>query len=679
MLRHRITALTAILLMAGLALASMASLAPLATAQDGEPVTVRVGLHAAEKNLNPFIVPQALPLTHDFTMLVYDTLFWSQSRLDPEPWLATAAEPSEDYRTWTVTLRDDVGWHDGTPMTAEDVAFTFRLFSEDAGPGRYGHHVYDHPVFVSADVRSTTVVDITFAEPVTTFKMLPGGDTPILPRHIWSDVEDLRADATSLPVGSGPYKMVEYNPGVSYRLEANPDYFKGAPLVDTLIMPVVADAQAAFAGLQTGELDFVTRNLPAPLVPRVQENGELSVITGSRMQSVYLMFNTRKPMLRDPAVRKAMSMALDVQAIVDIVEGGLGRPGNDTWTHPDSPWAHPAGGHSFDVDAAGAMLDEAGYAVGDGGVRRAADGTPLAFTLLVNAAAPPQIRSGELVAEQLSAIGVDIIVEPLDAPAISAARRPGPDGPPSVDMFIAVFESHAHADPDHLFFFFHTPGRGVGGIFSGYANPQFDAIITDALDAPIDEKRSLIGQAQEVFAAEAPAVVLYYPDGRWGYRPDAYDGWISDPGHGVLTKRSFLAPYAAGSAAPQEAADEPEAPEADGAADTGVAADDSEADAPEPGTADEPDAAADEPVSTDASDGPDTAAPEPEQPATGAGQGDDGSGGPSGDAAAETSMAEDDGGGAGGTIVVVLVVLAALGIGVGIALRRRGREGTVAD
>ncbi len=454
--------------------------------EDGE-VVVRIGLHAAEKNLNPFITPQALPITHDFTMLVYDTLFWSQASLDPEPWLATGAEPSDDFRTWTVTVRDDVTWHDGEAFTADDVAFTFQYFTDIAGPGRYGHHVYDHPIFTSAEVIDDTTVALTFAEPVGTFALLPGGDLPILPQHIWEGVEDPRADATSLPVGTGPFRMTEYQPGESYRLEANADYFKGAPTVDTIIMPVVADAQAAFAALQAGELDFVTRNVPAPLLEPIGGNPDVEVIEGSRMQSTYLMFNTRKPMLNDATVRKAISMALDLDAFVATIEGGNARPGNDTWTHPDSPWAHPTGGHDYDPDAAATMLEEAGYMMGDDGVRVSSDGTPMAFTLLVNAAAPPQVRSGELVAEQLAPLGVAVTVEPLDAPAIGAARRPSDDGPPAVEMFIAVFESHAHADPDHLFFFFHTPGRGVGAVFSGYANPEFDSILESSLaEAPAD-------------------------------------------------------------------------------------------------------------------------------------------------------------------------------------------------
>lgn len=527
------------------ALLMSVALSPSAASAQDDEVVVRIGLHAAEKNLNPFIPPTALPITHDFTMLVYDTLFWSQATLNPEPWLATGAEASDDLRTWTVSLQEGIEWHDGTPFTAQDVAFTFQYMSDLGGPGRYGHHVTDHPTYVSSEVIDDLTVAITFEDPLSTFTMLPGGDLPIVPKHIWEGVEDPTQDATSVAVGTGPFRMTEYVPNTSYVLEANDGYFKGAPTVDRLIMPVVADAQAAFAGLQTGDLDFVTRNLPAPLHEPVNANPDLEIVDGSRMQSLYLMFNTRKPALNDPVVRKAMSLTLDVQQIVDIVDGGLGRPGNDTWTHPDSEFAHPTGGHDLDPAAAIASLDAAGYAMGEDGVRVSPDGVPLSFKLLVNAAAPPQIRAGELVAEQLEPLGVDITVEPLDAPAIGAARRPSPGRPPTVDMFIAVFEAHAHADPDHLFFFFNTPGQGgVGAVFSGYANPDFDALLNEGLTKPVEEKAELIRQAQEIFAEEAPAVTLAYPNGRWAYRPAAYDGWIDDPGHGVFTKRSFLEEYA---------------------------------------------------------------------------------------------------------------------------------------
>ena len=622
-----------------LILAVLMVLGPLSSlggAQD--EVEIRIGLHAEEKNLNPFITPSALPITHDFTMLVYDTLFWSQARLDPEPWLATGSEPNDDFTTWTVSLREGVTWHDGEAFTADDVAFTFQYFSPTSlVQGRYGHHVYDHPQFASATVVDDLTVELTFAEPVPTFELLPGGD---IPDHSLSTsgMESRTRGPTRHRCrwAPGPFVMVDYQPGSSYTLEANEDYFLGAPTVDRLVMPIVRDAQAAFAGLQTGELDFVTRNLPAPLMEQVEGNDELGVIEGTRLQSQYLMFNTRKPVLNDPTVRKAMSMALNLDAFVQAIEGGLADPGNDTWTHPDSPWAHPTGGHEFDLDAANTMLDEAGYTRGDDGIRVAPDGTRLAFTLLVNATAPPQVRSGDLVVEQLAEIGVEITSEPLDPPAIGAARRPGPDGPPTVDMFIAVFESHAHADPDHLFFFFHTPGRGVGAVFSGYSNAEFDGLLEASLSAPIEEKLDLINQAQEIFAAEAPAVTLYYPNGRWAYRPAAYDGWIADPGHGVFTKRSFLSDYANIQAEPEETTTTTEA------------------------------ATAGDEVEEEST----TTTEAPEQPADDA---------PTESEDVAAAEGDDDGGLSGGAVTAIVVVVAAVTAGGYLAMRRRNDGSTVRD
>ena len=339
-------------------------------------------------------------------------------------------------------------------------------------------------------------------------------------------------------------------------------------------MPVVRDAQAAWAGLESGELDFVTRNVPAQLIDGMTDNPDLEIIEGSRLQSVYLMFsNTRRPILNDATVRRALGMALDLDEFVNLVEGGLARPGNDTWTHPDSAWAHPTGGHTFDVATANTMLDEAGYAMGDDGVRVSADGTRLAWTLYVNSFAPPQIRSGELVSEQLAAVGVDVTVESLDPAAISALRRPGPDGPPDIDMFINTFEAHAHADLDHLLFFFHSPGEiGVGGFFSGLADPEFDALVEEAITLSAED-RVAAGNvaAQEKFAELMPAVTLFYSDGRWAYRPAAYDGWVSDPGHGVFNKKSFIASYAEEAAVEDDAAVDD-----DGAAEETAAADETD-------------------------------------------------------------------------------------------------------
>ena len=518
-----------------------------AAAQDtGDGVVVRVAIHASEKNFNPFIEPQAQPLTHDLTMLVYDTLFWSQSRLDPEPWLATGAEPSDDFRTWTVSLREGVTWHDGEPFTADDVAFTFRYFAEDGGPGRYGQHVFQHPVFESATVIDDTTVELSFVGPIPSFKLLPAADLPILPEHLWAGVADPRADATSLPIGTGPYRMVDYQPDVSYRLEANAAYFLDRPLVDTLALSVIPDDQAAFAALQAGDIDFVARNVPVAWTDQLERDEAIDIIGGTRNQAVYLAFDLTGPELQNQQMRQALSLALDTHEILDSVEGGAGRLGTDTWTHPNSPFTRDAtGAHLSDQLAAEQLLDAAGYPAGADGTRTGPDGQPLSFTIGVDGSLATQVRAAELVAEHLGAVGVGVVIERLDRPTFNAAST-GATETPQLDMLVGELESHSHDDPDHLFFLFHSSAGGLADTFGSYANPDFDALVerTLAMPAESSERLEIIHQAQDILAVDLPMIALYYPAGRLAYRPAAYDGWTSDQGHGVFTKRSFLAAFA---------------------------------------------------------------------------------------------------------------------------------------
>ena len=516
-----------------------------ATGEEGGDVVVRVGLRAAEGNLNPFVAPRAEPVSHDLTMLVYDSLFWSQSRVDPEPWLATSAVPSADFRTWTVTVRDDVTWHDGEPFEADDVAFTFERFAADGGDGRYGPHVAVHPRFESATVVDARTVELTFATPAPLFTQVPGGDLPILPHHLWEGVTDPRADVATLPVGTGPFRMVDLAPDGSFQLDANPDYFLGPPAVDRLTFSIVADDDAAFAALADDQLDLVARNVPVSQADMVANAAGVDTIGGTRNETVYLLFDVTAPGVSDPQVRRAISLGLDVDRLLDEVEGGSGRLGTDTWTHPNSVWTrNPAGRHTSDRAAAEQLLEASGYTLGPDGVRISPDGQPLALTLGVDATRTSPVRTAGLVVQQLAEIGVSVTVEPLDPTAFDALRGVAGAEPPTVDLVIDEVESHAHDDPDHLFFLFHSTAGGPGPVFGKWASPEFDAAVTDALDEPLAPKIDLLHRAQDVLADEVPVIALFYPAGRIAYRPDVYDGWISDQGHGVFTKRSLLAPYA---------------------------------------------------------------------------------------------------------------------------------------
>ncbi|HJV08244.1 MAG TPA: ABC transporter substrate-binding protein [Acidimicrobiales bacterium] len=505
-----------------------------------QPSKVTVAIKANENNLTPFTLTLlGLPVSHDLTNLVYDTLFWSQVKADPEPWLATGAEPNEDRTQWTVKLRPGVAWHDGVPFTAEDVKFTFEKMKATTG-GRYSHHVWEYPVFKSAEVLDPLTVRISFEQSAPTFKILPGADLPMVPKHIWESIADASKATDILPIGTGPYKMASFVPDQIYRLEANASYFKGRPKVDLIDLPIVKDQSAAFAALQTGQVDSVDRSVPPELFDQMSNQPGVKVVQATRMESVHLHFNNRKGALADARVRNAITEAINNQAIVDTVLLGHARPGQDGWVHPDSAWADPNATHIFDVARANQELDVAGIARGDDGIRRTSDGTRLEFTLSVAANEPQHTRSAQLISQQVEAIGVKITVESVDAATLRQRRTTG-----NYDSFITNLESHAHADPDALMFFFHSPAPGApAGIFGGYSNPQFDRLVEQARST-IDntERKRLLVEAQRVYAADAPALVLYYPNGDYAYRTSAYDGWIADTGHGILTKRSFIPGY----------------------------------------------------------------------------------------------------------------------------------------
>jgi peptide/nickel transport system substrate-binding protein len=518
--------------------AVMMAVPPAGAQQSRSKVTVAI--KANENNLTPFTLTLlGLPVSHDLTNLVYDTLFWSQVKADPEPWLATSAEPNEDRTQWTVKLRPGVAWHDGVPFTAEDVKFTFEKMKATTG-GRYSHHVWEFPVFKQAEVLDPLTVRLTFEQSAPTFKILPGADLPMVPKHIWEGIADATKATDILPIGTGPYKMASFVPDQIYRLEANASYFKGRPKVDAIDLPIVKDQSAAFAALQTGQVDSVDRSVPPELFEQMSNQPGVKVVQATRMESVHLHFNNRKGALTDPLVRNAITEAINNQAIVDTVLLGHARPGRDGWVHPDSAWADPEGTHVYDPAKANAALDAAGILRGDDGVRRTADGARLEFAISVAANEPQHTRSAQLIAQQVEAIGAKITVESVDAATLRARRNTG-----NYEAFITNLESHAHADPDALAFFFHSPAPGApAGIFGGYSNPQFDRLVEQARTTiDNDDRKDLLVQAQRIYAADAPALVLYYPDGDYAYRTAAYDGWIADTGHGILTKRSFIPGY----------------------------------------------------------------------------------------------------------------------------------------
>ncbi len=501
------------------------------SAQQSQQVErLTIATEADKGNLTPYSFRPPPGLHSELTGLVHDTLFLSPYTEDPIPWLATEASASLDARTWTVTLRDGVTWHDGEEFTAEDVAFTYEYYKE--GPvNRYSHHASEVPLIESVEALDASTVQFSCADPCPTLALVTLADLPILPRHIWESVDNPQR-YTELPVGTGPYRLAEYVEDQSYRFEANEDYFLGPPAVKEINMPIVPDPSSMFLALETGEVDAVTRDVPPELEERLEEAENIELLEGGRFSSLFYIFNDEHPPLDQQEVRRALDMAIDRQELVNTVLLGSGRVGSPSFMHPNSGWYEPQDAN-FDPEQARTILDDAGISDSDGDGSRESDGEPVSLSIIVPANDPQQIRAAELVAQQLEEIGIELRTESLD-PGTLGSRT-----------FARDFELSSYQGVPHLL------GDNTQMIESletllFYSNPEYEELKSEWFEATtIEQQSELLSEIQTLFVEDPPAFTLYYPDTQYAYNSSAYDGWIPVVGHGIYHKWSFL-PEASG-------------------------------------------------------------------------------------------------------------------------------------
>ncbi|MGH9000217.1 MAG: ABC transporter substrate-binding protein [Acidimicrobiia bacterium] len=466
--------------------------------------------------------------------LVYDKLMTPSPYVDePRPWLAeevTAVDPS----TWDVRVRDDVTWHDGEPFTADDVAFTFEFFKR-APSGTFTHHIAEVPHVSTIDRLAPDTLRLRCAYPCPELRDITLAFVPILPEHVWAEVAE-PAQFAELPVGTGPYEMVSYDATRGYRFRANDGYFAGRPLVDELVMPVIEDPSATFTALRTGEIDTAARGVPPELLESFSRRDDIEVTTTAPLQFLELRLNYQRPPFEVPAFRRALSLAVDRRQLLDVVLLGQGRPATRGYPHPDSPWTNPELSTPYDPAEASASLDGLGWDDADSdGIREGPDGKPLAFTLKVNGAEPTHIRAAELVVEDLAEVGVAADLVTLDAGAVADLFRSR-----DFDIAVNVIGAHGVADPTQ-FIMSHRSGYLWDAPEIPY--PGWDALF-ERWKATTDlrSRTEVLFEMQEFFNQAPTSIPLVYPDENWAFRPEAYDGWVESPGHGIIHKWSLLPP-----------------------------------------------------------------------------------------------------------------------------------------
>ncbi|SDY63339.1 ABC transporter substrate-binding protein [Halopenitus persicus] len=463
--------------------------------------------------------------------LVYDRLLAPSPYVDePMPGLAKETNQVDDT-TWTATIRSDASWHDGEPFTADDVVFTYR-YLRDGPPTRYAHHVSEAPHIETIEAVDEETVRFKCAYPCPTLADITFADLPIIPKHVWDDVEDPSKYA-GLPVGTGPYELVEYESGSHLRFEANESYFMGEPLVNEVVIPIIQDHSALFTALQSGDIDTASVGLPPSTVNKFEQNDAFDLVPATTLSLVEIRINYERAPFDKHDFRWALSRGIDKKSIVDVVMLGKAVPGSEGYPHPKSPWTAQDIGQPYKPEEARATLDELGFRDRDGdGVRETPGGEELSFTLKVPSNQSSYIRAAELVAEDLTAIGLETTAKTLDPGAIGdlfSSRN--------FDMYISSITPHGVADPDQF----------VMSHRSGYLwdkeieYPAWDSLFEDwKQTATVAERKEVLFEMQRLFNDQPTSLPLWYPEPRFAYRPEAHDKWAESPGFGIHHKWSLL-------------------------------------------------------------------------------------------------------------------------------------------
>ncbi|MFP5376315.1 MAG: ABC transporter substrate-binding protein, partial [Acidimicrobiia bacterium] len=406
--------------------------------------------------------------------LIYDTLVWKDSTGEVLPWLAARWETSDDARTHTFHLRDDVLWHDGQPLTARDVAFTFEYFRSQTVPPQ----VIVQPLPEIDEVRATGdhTVEFHLASPLATFFGFSGvGSVLIVPQHVWSGIEEAAAATDpAVLVGSGPYRLESYDRGAgAYLYSAHDEYFLGRPFVSRLEYRPVGDQ---LAGVVAGEVNVASATgvRPEVLAP-FRDNPSLEVLEAppGNFGSGLWWNLARGGTLADPWFRQACAHAIDREDLVQRLHGGNADPGNPGWIPEPNPFHADVEQYRFDRAEANRLLDDAGYArPAGGGVRQGPDG-PLRFSLLV-ASPPPPLT--DLVVNALGEVGVEVAPEALDPPAFNRRVTTG-GSEMSIIGFGGMNTDHA---ADYLRQIYSSRTQSVQHA-QGYVNPEVDRLCDEQL------------------------------------------------------------------------------------------------------------------------------------------------------------------------------------------------------
>ncbi|MBN1657636.1 MAG: ABC transporter substrate-binding protein [Anaerolineae bacterium] len=498
-----------------------------------EPVTLRIGITYIWDTANPAIG------WYNYTIryLLYDTLVEEVGVADFRPGLAESWEVSEDGLVWTFKIREGVTFHDGTPLTAEEVAWSLNWTIENEIE-TISSYLTNFEEVIALD---PTTLQVTLASPVGNMEALLIY-TWILPRSVWEGMtydDILEFEDLSAAIGTGPYKLVEWVEGEYLILEANEEYWQGPPNIDRVVWQEFATEDAIVQALLAGDIDVVYE-VPRTAIQTLEEaeNVELAVMDSLVVDELILNSHedgTQPESLNDPAVRLAIAHAIDKQQIINVAFLGYAEAASTIIPTSMGDWHNNSVQDvPFDPAEGNIILDEAGYLDQDGdGIREDADGNPLEYRLYAEDDAT-ETRMLEIISDGLAQIGISAPPTPMDEDSLISLY-------PDFDFDLILWGWGLDPDPDFAMLIFTCDQREEGGWNdSGYCDAEFEEMyVQQAVTVDQEARRELIWQMQAKLFEDRPYIMLAYEQWVQAYRSDRFTGFGLEAAD-IVWKATFL-------------------------------------------------------------------------------------------------------------------------------------------
>ncbi|MEP4978409.1 ABC transporter substrate-binding protein [Ascidiaceihabitans sp.] len=480
------TVMTRLLGAAAIVVAGMAS-APLVHAEGG---TLVIASTQVPRHLNGAVqsgIATAVPSTQIFASpLRYD------ENWEPQPYLAESWTVAEDGMSVTLNLVQNATFHDGKPVTSEDVAFSIMTTKEN--------HPFKSmfaPVStIDTPDAHTVVINLDKPHPALLLALSPAL-APVLPKHIYGDGQDAKSHpANSAPVGSGPFMLEEFTPGEAVIMKKNPNFFiDGRPKLDEIIIRIIKDPSALLIAMENGDADMYPFMAGSQEIKRLEKVDALSITTDGYAAVGpinWLAFNTASPKLSDVRVRQAISYAVDRDFITKALHRGVSTAQRGPIIESSPYFDETIPSYDVDLDKAKALMAEAGFG----------DGMELTIDYIPGPKEQQQ-SIAEYMKSQLKKIGIALTVRAAPDFPTWAGRVGGHDFELSMDI---VFNWGDPVIGVHRSYLSDNIKKGV--IWSNtqqYSNAKVDELLNAAAVELDDAKRaSLYAEFQQQVAADLP-------------------------------------------------------------------------------------------------------------------------------------------------------------------------------